>query len=734
MGNDTALSLKNLNKSKQVESFEVDGKKNKFDLADIAMILFFTQRFFTFVLTEVFGNYGIFLFMGALLVVYMVAVVQKFRQGNKLAIVVFISLLLFLVINIFISLLRHPELDFWFFGSEWNVVLQWADPRKSLAGLLVILLVKDKDRILRNLHIVGVVMFWYLLFQVLLFEYIGHWGFYYSSGDEGGTYNMSLGYEFVFTTIVLLTTGIRKKPILYSVMASVAAALTIYYGSRGSMIVLLVFMVLRLLFVQDEFEHLPGKLKNWQKGLIFTGLFVAAIGVITVLIIPALQLLLQFAYTHTSNIGLVKDQLEGVDITERAQSRNLEALSSGDFLRDGGRFRIWNLSFEAFKDNPIFGQGFFADRLYVGKEFYWGYSHNLLFEMMSHFGIFGILIIAFIVIWTVRTLIKKDNNEEKLLVILFGSMCMKLLISDSYAFYSHFWVFVALIVLNLTEGKTFKIKRVAAVLGGATAAAIVIGVGFVTVDYRNQSYSTIAIDEPSILLTTTGYGDEIYVAQDVLLENGYVATSFLNPGNTLAGVDNGGSFHGFMTKLIDAGWTFEDGNYYYENPYIRTTERQDDNREQMNEYLSRFGQEAPVAFNAPYSSMNSSVQYRLMENYSFAQQQYNARAISPYKNITYPEAMDLRAASFAWSDEAMQDNLISYLERAKENGSLAIVNIHLPNVEREDLEEFVSILNELDLQQINYKDLEARTHNEDKLDFMNYIENTYLFQLIANFL
>lgn len=329
---------------------------------------------------------------------------------------------------------------------------------------------------------------------------------------------------------------------------------------------------------------------------------------------------------------------------------------------------------------------------------------------------------------------KQDNQQEKLLIILFGSMCMKLLISDSYAFYSYFWAYMGLIVLNLTVGRRFKAKPVISTLIVGSAATAVLAISFITVDYRNYSYSTIEIEKPSILLTTTGFDDSIYFVHNNLNENGYTATAFLNPGNFLEETSIFGYFDTVMPTLVDDGWEFADGNYYYQNPYIRTPELQENNRQAMNAYLAEYGQEEPVAFNVPYNSSNSTVQFRSKSNYTFIQQQFNARTSSPYKRISYPETLELRAVDFAWSEEEEQVELINYLERAEANDALAIVNFDLANIEREDLEEFILILNEMDFQQISYADLAAETTNDANLDFANYIENTYLYQLLASFI
>ena len=101
----------------------------KFDLADLAMILFLCQRLFTYIFSTLFALKGILFFMVGLIVLYLIAIIQRHKEGDSRAIFFFILSVLLLVALIFISMLRNPDLKFWIFGSDWNFVLQAADSR-----------------------------------------------------------------------------------------------------------------------------------------------------------------------------------------------------------------------------------------------------------------------------------------------------------------------------------------------------------------------------------------------------------------------------------------------------------------------------------------------------------------------------------------------------------------------------------------------------------------------------
>ena len=92
-----------------------------------------------------------------------------------------------------------------------------------------------------------------------------------------------------------------------------------------------------------------------------------------------------------------------------SSSRTIDSLAEGEFWHDNGRFDIWRLSLLAIKENPVFGQGFFGDRLYVGEELLWGYSHNVFLEVLSHFGIFGVLLLATLLFVTFKLIASNGN-------------------------------------------------------------------------------------------------------------------------------------------------------------------------------------------------------------------------------------------------------------------------------------------------------------------------------------
>ena len=186
--------MKTIDKFKNKLFPDIEGIElsNKYDFADIAMVLFLSQRLFTFILSSVFGVKGILVFMLSLVAIYIAAIIQRKRQNDNKAVFFFIFTVFLIIALIFISMLRNYDLKFWIFGSEWNFFIQAIDPRKAIFGLLVILLVKDQNRMLRNLFHSSILMLVFLVFQIAAYEYFDSWRAYFTTGDSILKYNMSM--------------------------------------------------------------------------------------------------------------------------------------------------------------------------------------------------------------------------------------------------------------------------------------------------------------------------------------------------------------------------------------------------------------------------------------------------------------------------------------------------------------------------------------------------------------
>jgi len=79
--------------------------------------------------------------------------------------------------------------------------------------------------------------------------------------------------------------------------------------------------------------------------------------------------------------------------------------------------------------------------------------------------------------------------------------------------------------------------------------------------------------------------------------------------------------------------------------------------------------------------------------------------------------------------------LIQYIKKAKNEGSLIILNINTKNYDSTQVIEILTLLKDNDFESITYKDLYgAAKLSSENISLKNYIENTYLYNYINKYL
>ena len=123
--------------------------------------------------------------------------------------------------------------------------------------------------------------------------------------------------------------------------------------------------------------------------------------------------------------------------------RTLRILSENNGIRYvSGRDKIISIAVDLIKSRPILGYGIAGDCIEIGKKFnvseseYAGfYTHNLIFEVLIHYGVFvGIillLILAYLIIKKLKNL-KKFSNESDLFIVLLVYYSVYSMISATY--------------------------------------------------------------------------------------------------------------------------------------------------------------------------------------------------------------------------------------------------------------------------------------------------------------
>lgn len=127
-------------------------------------------------------------------------------------------------------------------------------------------------------------------------------------------------------------------------------------------------------------------------------------------------------------------------------------------MGDSGRFDIWKKCFKIFRENPLFGVGFFG--LDVGlkngliistiPEF----AHNTVFELLAATGMFGFVGYTFYRISTLKYLIHKPTLDRFMLMVAASMLAVESLL-DNYLFhvFSGFYYTIALVLAAMLYEK-----------------------------------------------------------------------------------------------------------------------------------------------------------------------------------------------------------------------------------------------------------------------------------------
>lgn len=739
---------------------KIEYSSKGFDVADFAMILFFAQRFITYIAVSLLGKIGPVFIIGIVGLMYVSAVMYKYKQNQRLDFLIFFSLIFLILTLSFLSILRISDLKFWIFGSDVNLLIQLLDVRKSIFILLIILLVKDFNKILRNIYYASLLNFIYLIYQSLLYLVNDNWDAYYSLPANNLSYNLSYGYEMIFVCIVLITMAYIKKSFLLFMMGSLALACSIFFGSRGSLLVFLIFALLMIfVYAGDSLKINRTTIKEKLRYFFNIGL-VIILSFLMISLIPKADTLLDnlkeksptdimesdVVPTEKSGTETVKSEetntvvpteksaVETVKPEKKLSSRTLNTVLEGDFLDSNGRFKIWQKSFKSFLESPVIGKGIYGDRLEVGKRWYWGYSHNVVLELMNHFGIFGLLFFVYLLYTVIKKIIISPEKSKKLLYIITLSLCAKLLLSDSYLISAYFWLLIGLLLVDSKLLNKISNKRFVSTTLVFLVLLIVSGSIFLIKDYHNQKYKTIKISKPTVILSMTNTNSDTFAIYRMIKDFDFNVVAFTN-ASLIGDEEESVLTISELEQMKNLGCTFEDGEYINQNPYLRLDIVQTENRMKTKEFFKEHGLAEPVAYAPPFGSHNSTIKYRSMHDYSFIQVNETDAKPQPIKTITYPSSLNIQARQLFWENVDEKKELLNYVEKAKKENALIVLNINTRAFTLDQIREVLKLLDDNGFESITYKDLaeQAKLSPED-YSFKNYVENTYVYSYVNKYL
>lgn len=231
-----------------------------------------------------------------------------------------------------------------------------------------------------------------------------------------GDYSMSLSYYMLLPAIMFFDQLLEKFSIKHLVFLGLTLSVILAVGSRGAIMCILAFILLR-------FFKTKNSVKQLIKKFTVIGLAIISILFLERILLGLYNFLLQF----------------GID------SRSLQLFSSGE-LPLSGRDSLYKTVLRQIWESPILGIGIEGDTRILGN----GYVHNFFIELIGDFGIIvgGVLtiLLLFIIIYN---LFFNNNDKYNMAIIWLSLGFVHLMVSSSYLIDIKFWIFLGILVNQL---------------------------------------------------------------------------------------------------------------------------------------------------------------------------------------------------------------------------------------------------------------------------------------------
>ncbi|WP_235907973.1 hypothetical protein [Proteus terrae] len=313
---------------------------------------------------------------------------------------IFFTLLFFLfffTLNAFLSDNASLVFDIYFEFAKFIII-----------PMLMFLVINDYNILFKSLTKTSFICFFILL---MFFNQVSQ------RGDAGFInymeYGNSLAQCFIFIAIPLLCTKVSSSYKYLSLITLTVILLTIFfYGNRGAFLSLIIFLFFGYFFRLSLSFH---------KKMI--------ISILSVLIIIAIN------FYWNEIINSLYNLSNFMGITSYSISKLKMATDSGIVSSVGERGEIALLSIALIIDN----YGLPGGVTYFSNATGMNYPHNLLLDISLNFGVF-ITIALLIYTFTILFLLKKNTTNFPLILIFVFSFSV-LMFSQSFWFYTLFWIF-----------------------------------------------------------------------------------------------------------------------------------------------------------------------------------------------------------------------------------------------------------------------------------------------------
>lgn len=229
-------------------------------------------------------------------------------------------------------------------------------------------------------------------------------------------FSMRFGYAMLPSTIWFYFQVIKEKKIGYLVLFFSSLSMLILWGSRGTLLVLMILLFLQVL----------------RKSVYLT--------------MSAITILLLF---YNKIIDIFVAVMEKLPF-DTFKSRKLVAMLTNDFWdNSSGRDIIYGYCIDLIKNNlQGLGIGFWQN----DSNMFNLYPHNIFLQIGCEFGFLGLILIFAIMVILLKKIYKTKNSTEfNLLIILFSISFGRLVVSSEYWSRPEFWLLLSVVLIKKTK-------------------------------------------------------------------------------------------------------------------------------------------------------------------------------------------------------------------------------------------------------------------------------------------
>ena len=275
----------------------------------------------------------------------------------------------------------------------------------------------ENSRQWKIIYIMSVVNVWTFAAYYML---IGEGTF--DAYQGANTSYMGRAYVLLPQLLGVLVGLFNNRNILNVATAFIGAFLLLMCGNRGSLVLLLLFVVFYLLLNTSKDKRMY--------------LYIGAIAVLSAIV-----------YFYEQLVAGLVSVFESFGWSVRV----FERLAEGTFFESSGRTAITSKLSSAIRDNPVIGYGLCSDRTITGS-----YAHNFAYELWTSFGVvFGSLILIATVCVIIRAWRKNtDKVCRAILLLLVCTGFLKLFLSSSFLLEGSFFMLVGYCVAQLRSNKS----------------------------------------------------------------------------------------------------------------------------------------------------------------------------------------------------------------------------------------------------------------------------------------